>query len=80
MGLWLILHKHFIAKPARATSLPRFVSGIIYELAHRMWPEYLPYERVRFIWYCNGRLFKLFKKLFIEYYKMTLHSSGRPTL
>ena len=24
-GLWPILNKHFIAKPARATSLPRFV-------------------------------------------------------
>ena len=30
--LWLILDKHFIAKPARATSLPRFVSDTIYEM------------------------------------------------
>ena len=49
MGLWLILHKHFIAKPARATSSPRFVSDTIYGLAdfqtepHQMWPKYLPY-------------------------------------
>ena len=33
IGLWLILNKHFIAKPARATSSPRFVSDTIYELA-----------------------------------------------
>ena len=30
--LWLVLDKHFIAKPAHATSLPRFVSDTIYEM------------------------------------------------
>ena len=34
--LWLILDKHFIAKPARATSLPRFVSDTIYEMGTEM--------------------------------------------
>jgi hypothetical protein len=28
-GLWRIRNKHFIAKPARATSLPRFISDTI---------------------------------------------------
>ena len=32
IGLWLILNKHFIAKPACATSLPRFVSDTIYKM------------------------------------------------
>ena len=31
--LWLILDKHFIAKPARATSLPDLFSDTIYEMA-----------------------------------------------
>ena len=34
--LWLILDKHFIAKPARTTSLPRFVSDTIYEMGTEM--------------------------------------------
>ena len=34
--LWLILDKHFIAKPARATALPRFVSDTIYEMGTEM--------------------------------------------
>ena len=34
--LWLILDKHFIAKPARAASLPRFVSDTIYEMGTRL--------------------------------------------
>ena len=44
-----INHKHFIAKPARTTSSPRFVSDTIYELAdfqteaHQKSWKYLPY-------------------------------------
>ena len=34
--LWLILDKHFIAKPARTTSLPRFLSDTIYEMGTRL--------------------------------------------
>jgi hypothetical protein len=33
LRLWLVLTKHFIAKPARTTWSPRFVSDTIYELA-----------------------------------------------
>ena len=32
LRLWLVLTKHFIAKPACATLLPRFVSDPIYEM------------------------------------------------
>ena len=35
-GLWLILNKHFIAEPARSTSLPGFVSDTIYEMSTKM--------------------------------------------
>ena len=34
--LWLILDKHFIAKPARATSLPDLFSDTIYEMGTEM--------------------------------------------
>ena len=35
-GLWRIRNKHFIAKPVRATSLPRFISDTIYGMGGRL--------------------------------------------
>ena len=54
--LWLILDKHFIAKPARTTSLPRFLSDTIYEMGTRLMRFQSPHlsaSRTRLLFCCG---------------------------